>query len=479
MLQLQHPMTSQPEPLILEIPPLAIAQAETMLTQQSHAAAAWRAYRHHVALVTLCQWLQSHGQQDISPWLPPEQRAAFWEGTAGAALDWGEIRLVLLATETPGENTLTVPREWVDVPVFAGDYYLHVELDMDSDESWLIVTGYTTHQAIRNQGQLDPITRAYEIPREALVPDLTLLLFAQRLLGQRRAPIAVTPRFLPDVQAALLQTCIHQPEPRLCLPFEQWGPLFAQQKWRSQFYQARMTAAGLTIPSTALRQWFGHFEAKVKQAVEQSWQTLEAIATSLQSTQPTLAYRFGGNYRRNAATRFPDAVPGVLEVLNTSLDKETQLAAIYLLGQIGQGDGDAIAALASLQHTAPDIELRRHAAVSLGKIDPTHPHAGVRRGKILDLGLRLAETPILLVLTLLPDGEETNIQVRVCSARDDENLPVDLQLVITDPAGTVFREERSRQHTQRLQIAFTAAPNDQFGVQVSLNGQQVSELFTV
>ncbi len=479
MLQLQHPMTSQPEPLVLEIPPTAIADAETMLAQQSHTAAAWRAYRHHVVLVTLCQWLQSHGQEEISPCLPPEQRAAVWEEIPGVAFDWGEIRFVLLATERLQAERFVIPREWVDLPDFAGDYYLNVELDIYPGESWLTVTGYATHQTIRERGQLNEPDCVYELKPEDLVTDLMLLLCAQPLFGKRRAPFATLPLLSPEVQADRLQLCGGQSEPRLSLPFAEWGALFVQPQWRSQLYQARMQGSDPAIAGTPLRQWFGAVEAKVKQAVAQSWQTLDVLAADWHSTQPTLAYRFGGDYRRNTSTRFPDAVPGVLDVLRTSPDKETQLSAIYLLGQIGQGDREAIATLATLQHTAADIELRRQAAVSLGKIEPTHPNAGVRRGKILDLGLRLDETPILLVLTLLPEAEETNIQVQVRSVRDGESLPVNLQLVITDPAGTVFREERSRQHTQRLQIAFTAQTNDQFGVQIILNNQHISELFTV
>ncbi|NEO84072.1 MAG: DUF1822 family protein [Spirulina sp. SIO3F2] len=487
MLKTNITMTTAPNTLALDIPKTAIVEAEGMLNTQSSAQAAWNAYHHHLAIETLIPWLQHHTQEVVRPWLLPSERAAFWDNVPGAALRWGNVHLMVLATESEGETDFAVPQEWVDVPEFMVDYYLAIELHMEPDESWLEVQGYTTHQTIKEQGQLLGSERCYVLPHDFLIKDFTLLLLAQRLFGSRRATVAPLADLSSEVQARLLQSCLNQPEPRFTLPFEHWGFLVAQSQWRSQLYQQRMVArreAQVNRQSTtALRQWFTALSTEIQTGaqalVNQSWQTLEAIAEEFQSSEAVLAYRFEGNYSRDITAPFPPAVSGVVELLASRTDKETQLSAIHLLGQIGRGNPDAITALAQFQRRTPDADLQRQAAVSLGKIDPSHPAAGVRRGKILDLGVRVGQAPLILMLTLLPEGDKTNLQVRLNGVNDRTLLPENLQLIIVDDEGTVFREARSRTHDQALQIAFRASSGDRFGIRVVLGEAHRTEFFMV
>lgn len=479
MLSIQSPMPAQPQPLVLDISPGAIATAETLIDRQSTPLAAWQAYHHHIALETVITWLQAHRPERITPWLPPSEQPVFWEGVKGAAIQWGEVRLALFATETEDLETWAIPQEWVDLPAFVADYYLAVELHIEPDpaESWLAVVGYATHEMVRG-GDLTE-ERCYCLDRQAFIPDLHLLFLGQRLFGRRWSRVSAVPQFLPAVQAALLRVCVEAAEPRLGLPFEQWGGLFSVAAWRSQLYRERMEQAGLGRRMLSLSRWLRQWESELEQAISQGWQSLEEIANHFHSSEMALAYRFGGDYRLQTGAGFPDAVPGVVEVLRSAVDKETQLSAIYLLGQIGQGDGEAIAALAAFQSTTTDVDLRRQAAVSLGKIDPSHPAAGIRRGKVLDLGLQVGESPVVLVLTLLPEGDNTNIQIRLNPIGDRAMLPPELDLIIEDGDGAVFREVRSRSQDQALQLAFRANGGDRFTVGVVFGDHQVKETFQV
>lgn len=479
MLSMQSPMPAQPQPLILDISPSAIATAETLMDRQSTPLAAWQAYHHHMALETLMAWLQAHRPEAIAPWLPSSEQPAFWEGVGGAALQWGEVRLALFATETEDLESWLIPQEWVDLPAFVADYYLAVELHLEPDpaESWLAVVGYATHGMVRESHRNEE--RCYCLDREAFIPDLYLLFLGQRLFGRRWSRVSAVPQFLPAVQAQLLQDCVRMAEPRLGLPFEQWGSLFSVAAWRSQLYRERMQQGSQAPQIVSLGQWFRRWESEIEQAIQQGWRSLEEIANDFHSSEMSLAYRFGGDYRRPTGTWFPEAVPGVVEVLQSAVDKETQLSAIYLLGQIGQGDEEAIAALVAFQASTTDADLRRQAAVSLGKIDPSHPAAGMRRGKVLDLGLQVGESPVVLVLTLLPEGEKINIQIRLNPIGDRATLPPELQLIIEDGDGAVFQEVRSRGQDQALRLAFRANGGDRFTVVVIFGDHQVRETFQV
>lgn len=477
MLSMQSPMPAQPEPLTLEISPSVITTAETLINCQSTPSAAWRAYYHHIAIATLITWLQAHRPEPITPWLPPEEQRAFWEGVGGAALQWGEVRIALFATETEDLETWEIPQEWVDLPAFVADYYLAVELHIEADpaDSWLAVVGYATHGMVRESHRTEE--HCYALPRQALVDDLYLLFLSQRLFGRRWSRVSAVPQFLPPVRESLLATCVAAGEPRLALPFEQWGGLFSVAAWRSHLYRERMAQGGREGRILSLGRWLRQWESEIEQAISQGWQGLEDIANDFQSSEMSLAYRFGGDFRRQTGAWFPDAVPGVVEVLRSAADKETQLSAIYLLGQIGQGDGEAIAALVAFQASTRDVDLRRQAAVSLGKIDPSHPAAGIRRGKVLDLGLQVGDAPVVLVLTLLPEGEKTNIQIRLNPIGDRALLPPDLGLIIENGEGVVFQEVRSRGRDQALQLAFRADGGDRFTVVVLLGDRQVRETF--
>lgn len=513
MLNLQHPMTVPADSLFLEIAPDMIAIAETLITTQSSVAAAWTAHDHYLAMETLCAWLQENTQDEVKPWLSDEDCAAVWEVIPGAALNWGAVRLALFTTESMQEEVFSIPQEWVDLPGdFAVDYYLAVKLHLDivDDDSWLEVCGYATREMLQTQGTYQPEERCYALPESVLVTDLHRLLLSQRLLGQRRGAIAPLPTLDTATQQKILSmvkaldtldpntTNADVPDPRTTLPFEQWGAFFTDGAARSQLYSVRMAALKSpqaepvnvaiqqarpvqpqspqpnTIPDQPiqLQQWFADLRTGTQQTVNQVWQSVEAIAESFGPLDLTYA-------TRDATVTLPSAVSGLVALLGSHVDPETQYSAIDLLGKFGQGNPTIVNALKRFIQTTSDTYLKREAAVSLGKIDPNHPEAGTRRGKIIDLGVRVGQAPLILVLTLLPEGMKTNLQVQVRGVKRQEVLPENLQLVILDGEQHTLRQERSRSHDQKMQIAFRASAGDEFGVRLALNEHQITEFFTV
>lgn len=514
MLKLQPSMTVPANSLILEIAPETIAIAETLIETQSSVAAAWTAHDHYLAMETLCVWLQDNTQDAVQPWLSDGECAAVWDVMPGAVLDWGGVRLALFATESVQEEVLTVPQEWVELPGdFAVDYYLAVELHLErpEDDSWLEVYGYATRSMIQEHGTYQPEERCYVVPQSALVTDLNVLLLSQRLFGQRSEAIAP----LPALDAAMRQQIFRVAvawnpaqadvsNPRTLFPFEEWGAFFGDAEARSQLYAARMAATTAALPeptpvmpaqpepvrpvavvlepehppSIQLRQWFQELGTAIKDtaqdAAHQGWRSMESVMASFESSSATLSYA-----TRDSTMVFPSAVSEIVELLNTYADKETQHSAIQLLGKIGRGNQTAIQALMRFKQKTMDVDLRRWAAVNLGKIDPKNREAGVRRGKVIDFRMRVNQAPLILILTLLPERGKTNLQVRVKGVNQQDVLPENLQLVILDGEKNILRQERSRSHDQAVQIAFRASTGDEFGVRVALDEHQITEFFTV
>ncbi|QIZ71430.1 NACHT domain-containing protein [Oxynema aestuarii] len=74
----------------------------------------------------------------------------------------------------------------------------------------------------------------------------------------------------------------------------------------------------------------------------------------------------------------PDAIAELLQVIRTTEDEHTRRQVAESLGKIGQGNPDAIAELLQIIRTTEDKDTRRRAAASLGEILTTSQHyAGV------------------------------------------------------------------------------------------------------
>jgi len=71
----------------------------------------------------------------------------------------------------------------------------------------------------------------------------------------------------------------------------------------------------------------------------------------------------------------PDAIAALTELIRTSEDEPIRWLIVESLGEIGQGNPDAIAALTELIRTSENEDTRRLAAESLGEIDEGNPDA--------------------------------------------------------------------------------------------------------
>lgn len=256
------------------------------------AAGRWRTYLHRLAAAALQTWMQEEGSQSAQLW-PSNDPCNVWQLVDGLALTLGAQRIVVVLSETIDAATLQVPQEWVDIPDWVADYYLAAHVDVD--EQRLVLWGYTTHAQVKTQGTYAASDRTYTLSDTDLIQDFSVFWVAQQLEQLQPAAIAALPP-LPMAQAEqLVERLTRAAAPRLEIPFEQWGALLSDRRWRRQLVQQRQGIVRVDL---------GHW---VSQVFEPGWQPL----TSLLPQAPSLAFR-------SAASRNEPISRGKLIGLNAS-----------------------------------------------------------------------------------------------------------------------------------------------------------------
>lgn len=240
-------------------------------------------YLNQLCLQVFLPWFQQNYAPALS-W--PDNLPSIWEFMDGSGLTVGAKRLVILPVDTAIPDGIDVPQAWVDMPNWAADYYLAIQIDLD--QNWLRVWGYTTHQSLKKDADYDPCDRTYSLAAQNLQRDFNAFWSICQLCPNADTQTVVAPLPAPSIPQAhqameyLIQT--DDVFPRLTLSFEQWGALLNDANWRQQFYQRRLASvrAKLETPrtKTELSQW-------LKKQFTDAWQPLESW---LGSEQLALAY---------------------------------------------------------------------------------------------------------------------------------------------------------------------------------------------
>lgn len=107
-------------------------------------------------------------------------------------------------------------------------------------------------------------------------------------------------------------------------------------------------------------------------------------------------------------------------------------------------------------------------------------YAGVRKGKVLNLGVQLGEQPVILVIEIKPaESDRFQILVQVRPASETLYLPPNLRLVILDGQDETFLEAQAREVDNFIQRSFRGSVGEVFGVRVSLENAVITEYFKI
>ncbi|WP_179228294.1 DUF1822 family protein [Leptolyngbya ohadii] len=255
----------------------------------------WQAYLNHICFATIRQWLiEKFGSSVRSA--EPIDSSEFWELVNGSALTISSrsdlapsaVRMVFIPSEAIDRLEFRVPQEWIDLADWAGDYYWAIEVN--PDDQWIEVWGYTTHERLKIGGEYDADDRSYYLDSGELITDLNVLWTMLELGAEvTRASVAdLSP--LSQTQAENLVTRLSQTTiPRLEIPFTMWGSLLANPQWRRQLSQSRQSIPQSAIVPSAIVQ-LGRW---LQNQFEAGWQAIEtridAPAFILRQDDPSAA----------------------------------------------------------------------------------------------------------------------------------------------------------------------------------------------
>jgi Protein of unknown function (DUF1822) len=253
--------------LALPIPPamsdLAWQQAQAYPSMEAR----WNFYLNQIASQSITADLaEDFPQIRISP------QTNTWQFFNGSVLELNTKRIILVPSKAIDHSELVIPQEWVDIPAWAGDYFLAVQID--PDDQILHCWGYTTHQMMKSQARYDASTRTYNLDAHHLIADVSGLWVIQQLNPSEVTQTAITPlNAVATTQAEnLLQRLVAASNPRLEIPFELWGALVSDHNWRQRFVALRQGATSLqtnlTTATNRLSGWLQNVFTTGWQAVE-------------------------------------------------------------------------------------------------------------------------------------------------------------------------------------------------------------------
>jgi Protein of unknown function (DUF1822) len=275
-----------PNQLWLELSPQAKHDAweQTSLQLYSTPAARWRAFINFLCLNTFANWLKDDSELSRILKIPSlENLTTVWEVVNGCIIDTGNTKLVLIPTDKSNPLELEVPAEWVNIPGWAGQYYLAVHLNLE--QSWLRVWGYATHQMF-DQATFNQFTRAYCLDREFLVEDLNIM-WVTREYSQPQLNIKPLLTTSQARSKELLHTLSHSNihSPRLHGNFDEWSAYVASDIWRNELYQQRTNRLG----TVEAKPHFTNLSLWLDDIFETAWQQVDTL---LNSQQRALAAQF-------------------------------------------------------------------------------------------------------------------------------------------------------------------------------------------
>ncbi len=310
--------------------------------------AQWNSYLNQVCLDTLLPMLNA---ENLSSTVYPEAIGSLWELVSGTGLLVAGKRWVLVPDKNL-DRALSVPQEWVDIPEWAGDYYLAIHVN--SDEQWLEVWGYTTHAALKTQGDYDADDRTYDLEADSLIQDLNVLTVMQQMNAQEMTQATSSAIEIPTVDATqaenLLQRLATVDRPRLAIPVALWMACVQQSEWRQRLSALRRGDT-FSIAVTNLSQW-------LQNSFASGWQTLESLlgpdAEAAFALRKTATLDAPVVIRRVKALRFSSRLLLLLVAIEPDTDgrvgiriqvrsgDDDQMLPVGLMMTLRSGDGEVI-----------------------------------------------------------------------------------------------------------------------------------------
>lgn len=161
-------------------------------------------------------------------------------------------------------------------------------------------------------------------------------------------------------------------------------------------------------------------------------------------------------------------ISDTIEKIKCSSDEKYRQQLIQKLGFIADGDRDAVQALVELVQTTHNDDTLWVAVDSLRQTAPSHPLAGIRRSKSIDLCHTFNFKFVVNIVSKV--GNRVGILLQVYPDSSKLYLPNSLKLILQDDAGKTLREVVSVDKDYCIQLKLSGTYREIFSVCLDLDG---------
>jgi Protein of unknown function (DUF1822) len=227
---------------LLEITPVTQLQLWQKSQAYSTPSSRWRAYVNQICLHAFLDWVENEDSIQANFDRSSVDILASWEFVNGTNVQLPGRRIVLIPSEAIDDNELEVSQEWVDIPNWAGDYYLAAQVGENGN--FVRIWGYVSHAELKSKGNYDSLERKYCLDKHYSIEDFSAFwityLFCQE--EEVRAAVPSLPKLSATQAENLVQRLSHSSVtfPRRSVPFITWGALLENKQWCQQLYQKRL-----------------------------------------------------------------------------------------------------------------------------------------------------------------------------------------------------------------------------------------------
>ncbi|MEA5593310.1 DUF1822 family protein [Rivularia sp. UHCC 0363] len=226
------------------------AWEQTAVNNYQNAAARHRAFVNCLCLNTFVKYLEDEPDLLAKFQIPTNIHLhGQWEFVSGIELTFNQTRVVLIPSEQGNIDEFRIPQEWVDIPNWATNYYLPVQINLT--ENWLRIWGFISYEQVSKKSKYDSLDRTYSVNKCDLIADINIMWVAEELCPFQKPQVKPLPS-LSEVQAreaiAQLRKSIYSP--RLDINFALWGAILADDEYRSILYNGIQSSQNNLMKNT-------------------------------------------------------------------------------------------------------------------------------------------------------------------------------------------------------------------------------------
>ncbi|MBF2055747.1 MAG: DUF1822 family protein [Cyanobacterium sp. T60_A2020_053] len=418
-------------------------------------------------LISKCflQWLNTTYEEAEEATLDQsvEKYLPIWSLFTGVAIQINNLRLILIPQDYQNLEWFNIPQEWVDIPQFAGNYYLPVEVNLD--DQWLKIAGFISHQDIKNYGSFNTYLRGYFLNKNKIEAELNLLFILEEYNGSQSLSCPTLFPLLPEKEQKIITQLKLLPNYllRYQLPFEEWGAFIAQSKNRQLLFK--------THQPLKLGDWLNN---NFEQATMKGWYNLVNFADnfSIIFNPPSLAMN-GLSMRQGDVN--------IEQFYQLKEERQMKIVAERLRSISVQSSkkNQVLALLNHFMDQCHDEDTRWTIAESIWQLEPYHRGAGLWFGKKFDLGINLSGNKFTLVIGILGKSASENSIFIKLYGEPNQILPTNLKLVILNQEGEIFQELSARHQDLILQYKFWGQKGEYFWLTITQGDNQLTESFII